>query len=228
MPRKGYKAATIEDDLYENVLKVTKAKSLSEALRRLLPKKCIQGYTWEGHLFIKASLEELTIEDVTYLDLYGLKMRSNYVIEVLSQITEKNPALGLFNLLLMLLNIAEGSFKILSQPEAVKLNHVGYFLIDTGATITAINTAILPPEARKVALLAEKDVEAQTAIEKVKLSRGIARISLADETIDERVFIVDAPSIPYHLMSINTLKRVLGNKILLDLENARVCKVLEE
>jgi len=161
-----------------------------------------------------------------YLDLNGLKIRFDNAIEVLSEIAEKNPALCLFNLILMFLNIAEGSFKISPQPETIKVNHVGPFLIDTRASTTVINAAVLLPKARKAALLA--DAGAQTTAENVKLSRGIARISLAYKTIDEEVLIVDAPSIPYHLISINTLKKILGNKILLDLENARVCKVLDE
>ena len=227
MVRKGYKVATIDAVLYEKALEATKARSLAEALRRLLP-KCIQGYSWEGHIFVKATIEELTIEDVMYLDLYGLKVRADYAVEALLRITEESPALGLLGFFLMLSKMMDGSFKVLSQPETVKVDHVGYFLIDTGATTTVINSAILPSEARRVALSAGKSAEAQTAVEKVKLSRGIARISLANVTIDERVLIVDVPSSPHHLMSINTLRRILGNKILLDLENARVCRVLEE
>ena len=226
MARKKYKVATIDAALYKEALEVTKARSLTEALRRLLP-RCIQGYSWRGHIFVKATVEELTIEDVRYLDLYGLKIRTNDAAEALLGIAEKSPILGFLGTILVLSKIVDGSFKVLSQPETVKVNHAGYFLVDTGATTTVINSAILSTEARRVALSAGRSEEVQTAAEKVKLSRGIAKITLANITIDERVLIVDAPSSSHHLMGINTLRRILGSKILLDLENARICRVLE-
>jgi predicted aspartyl protease len=205
---------------------VTKARTLAEALRQLLP-RCIQGYSWGEHILVKAMVEELIIEDVAFIDLSGLKVRLDYAIEMLAKSWEANPVLGFFASLLLFLKVMDGSFRMLAQPVNIKVNHPGYFLVDTGATTTVINTAILPPEARRVALLAGKSAEAQTVTERVKLSKGVARISLAGVTVDERVLIVDAPSSPYHLMGMNTLRRILGSKVLLDFENARVCKVLE-
>jgi|GEM_PF-3985453 len=226
MVRKGYKVATIEADLYRKALEITKAKTLPEALRRLLP-RCIQGYNFRGHLFIRAIIEEITIENVFYIDISGLKIRMDKFAEILVEIWRINPSKFIEIVTQFFSGIRDGSFKVLSKPVVVKVKHPGYFLVDTGATTTVINTALLPPKVRILAMSAGRDVDIQTPVQRIRVAKGIAKISLADMTIEERVFIIDTLSSPHHFMGINTLRRLFGDKILIDFKNARICRMLE-
>ena len=222
--RKGYKVATIDADLYKKALEITSAKTLSEAIRRLLP-KCIEIFIRGDHLFIEAMIEEIIIENVYYIDISGLKVRMDYVMELVVRTMQEDEIKGLIYFLLLYYSLRNGSFKVLSKPEVIKVNHKGHFLVDTGSTMTVINTALLPEKVRRAAISAEKKMDVQTVTQKIRVAKGVARISLANTTIKERVLIVDAPSSDHHLMGVTTLRRLLGNKIIIDFENARICRV---
>jgi len=230
MPRNDrYKVVTISKSLYEEVINVTGAQSFSEALRQLIP-KCIQGYTINGHIFIKAKLLSLTIEDVAYIDVSGISIRLDYLTELLWEATKipiVGPIIGILGGLWFLSGILKGEIKVVPKPETVELNTEGYFLVDTGATLTVINTSLLPNESRVTAMLtfSLNKESVHTASDVISVARGVAIIKIDNIEIEEQVLLMGNPSLRYHILGVNTLRRIFGEKVLLDFGRAKVCRL---
>ena len=77
MPHKGYKVATINEELYNEALKKTKSSTLSTAVRKLLPSECVD-FSYGDRIIIRAKLEEVTIDrkveikdDIAKAIIYG-------------------------------------------------------------------------------------------------------------------------------------------------------------
>lgn len=224
MPREDkYKVVTLNKSLYERVISLTRAQSFSEALRQLIP-KCIQGYIIGSHIFVKARILYVTIEDVAHVDVSGISVRLDQVIKLLMDITKSVPIIGLLGGLWFLSKIQEGAFKIVPKPERVELNREGYFLVDTGATMTVINTSLLPSEHKGIALLSSRKESVQTASNIINVARGTAVLEISGVKIEEPVYFIENPSSRHHLLGINTLRRAFGEKVLLDFGQAKICR----
>ncbi len=224
MPREDkYKVVTLNKSLYEKVLSLTGAQSFPEALRQLIP-KCIQGYIIGGHIFVKVRILSVTIEDVAHIDISGISVRLDQVVKLWGEITKNLPIIGLLGGLWFLSKIQEGAFKIVPKPERVELGREGYFLVDTGATMTVINTSLLPSEHKGIALLSSRKESVQTASNTINVARGTAVLEIGGVKIEEPVYFIENPSSRHHLLGINTLRRAFGEKILLDFGQAKICR----
>ena len=224
MPREDkYKVVTLNKSLYERVISLTGAQSFPEALRRLIP-KCIQGYIVGGHIFVKARILSITIEDVAHVDISGISVRLDQIVKLLGEVTKNAPIIGLLGGLWFLSKIQEGAFKIVPKPERVELNREGYFLVDTGATMTVINISLLPSEHKDIALLSSRKESVQTASNIINVARGTAVLEIGSVKIEEPVYFIENSLSRHHLLGINTLRRAFGEKILLDFGQAKICR----
>jgi len=224
VPRENkYKVVTLNKSLYEKVISLTGAKSFSEAIQQLIP-KCIQGYIIGSHIFIKVRISSVTIEGVAHVDISGISVRLDQVYNFLKEIAKNTPVIGLLGGLWVLSRIQEGEFKIVPKPERIELNREGYFLVDTGATMTVINTSLLPSEHKDIVLLSSRKESVQTASNIINVARGTAVLEIGDVKIEEPVHFIENPYLGHHLLGINTLRRVFGEKLLLDFANAKICR----
>lgn len=224
MGRRGYRVVSVSEELYRRVLDFAGGRSFPEALRRLLP-VCVGGYGWRGHVFVRAAVEEVVVDDVYFVDLGGLPVRLDEAVRLFEALWKSSPLIALAAGLLALKGLEEGAVRVLQRPVKVKVGVEGYFLVDTGASVTVLNSALFPQEARRVVMAAEKQAPVKTATDVVKLSSGVARLSMSGVSLEERVLIVDMPSSNHHIMGVDTLRRLFGGRVLIDFEKARVCRL---
>ncbi|RLF02782.1 MAG: hypothetical protein DRK00_09565 [Thermoprotei archaeon] len=222
-----YVSTTVKAVLYREALRVTGASNLPEALKRLVP-RYVRGHVEGGHIYVKARVRSLAIEGVTYIDLGSLQVRLDEYAELLSGLFSIHPIIGTLGLILTIHEISGGRVKLLPKAESVGMRFEDSFLVDTGASKTLLNASRMPPDVQKIVAVAIKSVPVQTATRIECLAKGFATIELGGRMIeDEPVLIMSAPQEWTHILGVNTLRRILGDKILLDFRKGQVGWFLE-
>lgn len=223
-----YVSTTVKAALYREALKAASAKNLSEALRRLVP-RYIQGYVEGGHIYVRTRIRSLTIEGVIYLDIGNLRVRLDKYAELLSGLFSIHPIMSFLGLILTIHEILGGQVKLLPKAESVSICFEDSFLVDTGASKTMLNVSRMPPEVQRMVAAAIKAESVQTATQIERLVRGFATIELGERVIEnEPVLLAYVPQKLTHILGVNTLRRLLGDKILLDFRRGQVGCFLED
>jgi len=124
---------------------------------------------------------------------------------------------GILGFILTIYEVWEGQVKLLPRAEIANVSFVDNFLVNTGASKTMSNVLCMPPEVQKMVATAVKAESVQTATQIKYLVRGFATIELGGRVVkNDPVLLAYAPQSSTHFLGVNTLRRLLGDKILLD------------
>ncbi len=229
MPKGNFKSVSVKRDIYEKVLSIGRSlervQSFSDALEVLTPSYCIEGLNHRGHIVVNIEVERIILEGIMSIKLgKDLLIPISDIDKLYSQLFSGNPVARLF-LELMTLYAVIQSKAVTATRLSFDINAEQAFLVDTGATITVINTDKLPKDIKDHLIWSINRGRVSTANKTISLPQGKVRLRVKeiDKTIETPALFLSSGSSQYHLLGVTSLVQLLGSRVLFDFAHGKIC-----
>ena len=215
MPRKGYKSVTVKEDIYMRLNSLAKEwglKSTTKVLENIIPTRCLRGKIVNGHVFIDLEIGKIIVENVLSLEI---TKDFKLPLSLVNKLLKDYPIL---HILFLIGTFSWAWDKIKTATLSKHVNEIQPFLIDTGATCTALDIYLLPSDIREDIKWAMRHIPVRTATTIIRVAKGTAFIRIPDsEWVEVDVHFIEGGG-HHHILGINSIKKLFGSRFAIDFE----------